>query len=440
MTSTYVVVDLGYGDSGKGTIVDAIARRCPTPPLVVRHNGGAQAGHNVHTSDGRHHTFSQFGAGTFVPGSRTLLSKHFILHPAGLLSELQHLREIGIEDADKRLLVDGRALVVTPFQQALNQLRELSRMRRHGTCGLGIGETVSDSLTSVAVRVRDLRDREYLREKLAWIQASKREEALSLGTLGLKKARAIRDMLDLNLDELTDSLLQIGSDLRILKPEEAEFQIRESEHVVFEGAQGVLLDEWHGFHPHTTWSTTTTKNANNLIAESGRVGPVRRIGVVRAYATRHGEGPFPTRDPGLQEELRDSHNVDTGWQGEFRVGWFDAPLTRYALEACGDVGELAVTCLDRMEGRERPLARIGTEYQVAWGGGEYPLRPQFQTGEAQLSRQRILGETLANGDFRPKFAEVPNSHLSDEIQNRLQLPVTIRSYGRTAEDKQWVEE
>src|SRR5512143_526912 len=111
--STQIVVDLGFGDAGKGTMVDALARRCSSPPLVVRYNGGAQAGHNVHTSDGRHHTFSQFSAATFVPGARTLLSEHMVLHPTGLLVENERLKSVGVTDALQRLVVDERALVIT---------------------------------------------------------------------------------------------------------------------------------------------------------------------------------------------------------------------------------------------------------------------------------------------------------------------------------------
>ena len=112
--------------------------------------------------------------------------------------------------------------------------------------------------------------------------------------------------------------------------------------VVFEGAQGVLLDEWHGFHPYTTWSTTTFANAETLLAETGQTAA--RLGVVRCYLTRHGPGPLVTEDPTL--ELADRHNARNQWQGRFRTGHFDAVALRYALEVAGGVDGIALTHLD----------------------------------------------------------------------------------------------
>ncbi|MGC5031423.1 adenylosuccinate synthetase, partial [Micromonospora sp. DT229] len=134
-----IVVDLGYGDAGKGTVVDWL---CATRPvqMVVRFNGGAQAAHNVVLPDGRHHTFAQFGAGTFHPGVWTHLSRHVVVDPLALAAEADHLAELGVPDALDRLTVDGEALLATPYHRAANRARELSRgADRHGSCGLGVG-------------------------------------------------------------------------------------------------------------------------------------------------------------------------------------------------------------------------------------------------------------------------------------------------------------
>ncbi len=144
----FVVVDLGFGDSGKGLLTDFLARRTGAS-VVVRYNGGAQAGHNVVTSDGRHHTFAQFGAGSFVPGVRTFLSRHVIVHPTALLFEGRALEEKGVGDVFSRLRVSEAARVITPFHQAANRLRELARGEaRHGSCGVGVGE-IGHALTDV---------------------------------------------------------------------------------------------------------------------------------------------------------------------------------------------------------------------------------------------------------------------------------------------------
>lgn len=452
MPSTSIVVDLGFGDAGKGTIVDALARRCSSPPLVVRYNGGAQAGHNVHTSDGRHHTFSQFGSATFVPGAFTLLSEHMIVHPTGLMRENDRLVEGGVKDALQRLLVHERALVITPYHQAANRLRERARGdARHGTCGIGVGETVGDSLDhpELALRVMHLRDRTALRRRMMAIRDYKRSQIAPL-LAGLDSADPDVALMEevRRVDEIVDAYADVGDQLHVLYAPEAAFQIRETEHVIFEGAQGVLLDEWHGFHPHTTWSTTTTKNAGALIEQSGRSGDVRTIGVVRAYATRHGQGPFPTHDAVLTRLLRETHNLDDGWQGAFRAGWFDVPLARYAKNLCTPpVTELAVTCLDRLASWV-PQWSICIGYDVPPESEErfvmelgYAHKPRSRA-PGDLAYQEQLGRDLlqCRPVMRQLGSPVTVAEYVDAIQTSLDLPISVMSFGPTAEDKRWTPE
>ena len=436
-SSTHIVVDLGFGDAGKGTMVDAIARRCSSPPFVVRHNGGAQAGHNVVTPDGRQHVFSQFGAATFVPGARTLLSKHFLLHPIGLVAEHEHLVSLGVTDALDRLFVDERALVITPFHQAMNRLREAARgPARHGTCGLGIGETVSDSLLAEGepIRASDLRDSSRLREKLVCVRNRKLR---AVEALLPKLSPANPDLALLRnpaaVEVTAQAFEDVGECLTYVTDEGAHGIIKLSRHLIFEGAQGVLLDEWHGFHPHTTWSTTTALNAENMIAEAGRTGPVTRLGVVRAYATRHGQGPFPSESLALTSILRDAHNGDDGWQGHFRCGWFDVPLTRYALACSPTIDALAVTCLDR-------LAEVPTWYVCDEHEGTPQLRPSPSSWPARSRLQHQEGLTRSLAKLMPRFVRVPNDPEGylRALRERLQIPIAVASFGPTAEDKRWL--
>src|SRR4051812_324807 len=167
--AAHLVVDLAYGDCGKGTIVDFLARRSPGDCTVVRFNGGPQAGHNVVTPDGRHHTFSQFGSGSFVPGVRTFLSRFMLIEPYALLKEAHHLQDLGVPDPLVRLTIDARCPIITPAHQAANRIRELSRGdAAHGTCGVGVGETVQDTLEhpDVILHAGDLGDQTIVREKL----------------------------------------------------------------------------------------------------------------------------------------------------------------------------------------------------------------------------------------------------------------------------------
>lgn len=349
------VLGLGFGDCGKGHFTDFLARgwRAHT---VVRFNGGGQAGHNVVLPDGRHHTFSQFGSATFQPGVVTVLARPVVVHPTALLLEAEHLRGCGVPDALARLCIDPHCRITTPFHQALGRLRELERgAKAHGTCGAGFGETVRHDLEFPAetLHMGDLSRPSLARKKVADLQCSLREaiaqkplpEAAdferqilfdpSVGERWLEQALRLPDLISpMSENPLADRLHRPGT-------------------VVFEGAQGILLDEWHGFHPHTTWSSTTPEAVEALAREAGHSARVRHFGVLRSYLTRHGPGPLPTEDPGL-DQLAEPHNSHDGWQGRFRRGHPDALLLKYALAVTGSLDGLLISHLDALS-PERPL-------------------------------------------------------------------------------------
>ncbi|MEE7548313.1 adenylosuccinate synthetase, partial [Xanthomonas sp. Kuri4-1] len=168
MTRYLSVLGLGFGDCGKGRFVDALCRQTGVH-TVVRFNGGAQAGHNVVLDDGRHHTFSQFAAGSFDPQVHSVLSQAVVVHPSALLVEAQVLAGQGVAAPLQRLWIDARCRVTTPYHQAAGRLREWVRgAQAHGTCGVGVGETVAQSLRdpAAALRYGDLRSRTVALEKL----------------------------------------------------------------------------------------------------------------------------------------------------------------------------------------------------------------------------------------------------------------------------------
>ncbi|MFL6237286.1 MAG: adenylosuccinate synthetase [Thermoanaerobaculia bacterium] len=345
----FLVVDLGFGDAGKGLLTDFLVRRTGAR-VVVRYNGGAQAGHNVVTPDGRHHTFAQLGSGSFVEGVRTFLSRHVVIHPTALLAEAAALAAKGVRDPLSRLRISEGALVITPFHQAAGRLRELARgAGRHGRCGVGVGETVGDALErpDEAVRAGDLRDPARLRPRLLQLRERKRREVEALA-LPAGEAAA-RELGVFAGDDLLDRWLagaaRLG-ELGLIAPDStlADWLAGDGA-AVFEGAQGVLLDEWAGFHPYTTWSRGTLDNAHELLAEAAPGAEVRRIGVLRSHAVRHGPGPLPTETAELRSAVRE-HNGFGEWQGAVRYGWLDAVLARYALDVVGSLDALALTHLD----------------------------------------------------------------------------------------------
>jgi adenylosuccinate synthase len=390
-----IVVDLGYGDAGKGTVVDWLCARGPYT-AVVRFNGGAQAAHNVVTADGRHHTFAQFGSGTFTPGVVTHLSRFVMVDPLALAAEADHLAAAGVGDALERLTVDRDALLTTPYHRAANRARETAV--RHGSCGMGIGETAAYALAfDDAPRVGDCRSPIALRRRLTRLRDRLFDE---LGPLDVPAVAdcaeafaAFAGRVRLTGDGFLAALLRRGP-------------------AVFEGAQGVLLDERFGFHPYTTWSRTTFANAAVLLAEAGTGG--RRLGVTRAYLTRHGPGPFVTEDPTLDRP--EPHNRHGRWQGAFRTGHLDAVALRYALEVCGGADELAVTHLDA------PAPLICTAYDIG---------DRITPATDLAGQERLTARLLA---ARPRYAEA-GPDPAETIERALGVPVTIRSYGPTAADK-----
>ncbi len=349
-----ILVDLGFGDAGKGLLTDALVRK-RNAGLVIRYNGGAQAGHNVHTADGRQHTFSQFGSGTFVPGVKTWLSQYVVLHPSALLLEGDLLAAKGERDAFSRLKIDPRAVVITPYHQAANRILELSRgERRHGSCGVGIGQAVRDSLAfpEESVRAGDLADEETLRQKLKAIRARKIDEIHYLLSLHLVNPEEFEDWAVFSDERIQTDWLQSISRVQALglvgSEDDLQSWLSATDEVIFEGAQGVLLDADHGFHPHTTWSDCTTRNARQLVEQWLPQAGVRTIGLTRAYMVRHGPGPLPTATRELFAAVTDD-NRSNAWQGGVRYGWFDPILLNYALAVNGPVDELAVTHLDVLE-------------------------------------------------------------------------------------------
>ena len=417
-----IVVDLGFGDAGKGGVVDHLCRSTDVH-TVVRFNGGAQAAHNVVAPDGRHHTFAQFGSGTLVPGVRTHLSRFMLVDPLALATEAAHLRTLGVADPFARLTVDRRALLTTPYHAAANRIRETARgADRHGSCGVGVGETAAYALDHPedAPTAGDCTGAARLLAVLTRLRDRLTADLGLSEPLGPPPAdcasafRAFAARTTLTDDSYLPRLLHANS-------------------LVFEGAQGVLLDEWHGFHPYTTWSTTTFANAETLLAEAGTgsgIAPALRLGVLRSYTTRHGPGPLVTEDPTLASTLPEPHNGHGRWQGAFRLGHFDAVAHRYALAACGGADALALTHLDA-PARFRYLSLCET-YDL--DGDDISTLPAAEPGD--LARQAALTTALLRA--RPGRTRTPGPGArawTEAVEAALDIPVLLTSHGPRSTDK-----
>ena len=439
------VLGLGFGDCGKGLFIDALTRRWGAH-TVVRFNGGAQAGHNVveRLPEGsvRHHTFSQFGAGTLVPGVRTVLAYPVVVHPTALLMEAKALAKIGIHSALERLLIDRECLVTTPFHQAAGRLREhLRAADAHGSCGVGVGETVGHALSYAdeALRYGELltvtvAEKTALLNKLEGIRRRFATELLP------SLAQARPDWVDyevavLSRDGIAERWLEqiaVITEQCIGHSADAIANVLSSPGcVLFEGAQGVLLDEWRGFHPHTTWSTINTKAIDTVAHHYGITSCIEHLGVMRSYLTRHGAGPLPTHDA-LLNDLSEPHNTGDSWQGAFRRGHPDAVLLRYALSAIGDLSGLLVSHMDvfdrvqSLRWCESYLCKDIDKFLVS----NITTLPLSERGD--LSHQSRLTKLLRSA--QPLYAESPirtSAELIERIACETSLPIRFTSSGNT---------
>ena len=440
MAKAYLVAGLGFGDEGKGSITDYLCRQHDVN-LVIRYNGGAQAGHNVVLPDGRHHCFSQFSSGTFVPDVETFLSRHMIVNPIYMYSEANHLQSLDVNAVWKRVIVEKLALVTNPFQVAANRLRELYRGGdRHGSCGMGVGETVQDSLNySDALRAGDLDDPELTKRKLKWSQERKLTELQELRRRDLSPKTALQADLEWAIlqnpyyaqDWANGFYRDWSRKVRSVDHTWLSKRIGSGGTFVFEGAQGVLLDENYGFHPHTTWSTTTFKNAHDLLEGIPGVEKIR-VGVIRTHMTRHGAGPFPTYDPEMT--LSGEHNTYGDWQQNFKVGPLDTMLTNYALKILGGVDLLALTHMNRQEKTVKVCRKYLTEsaedtamiYECPDVGSL--LSP---SRDSTLAWQEKLGGAVSRA--KPEYTQIPVEKLGSILADT--NGHVLYSYGPTYEDK-----
>lgn len=333
-----IIVGLGFGDETKGATASFLCAQRKVD-AVVRFSGGPQTLHHTVLEDGTLHGFSQFGSGTFseVP---TILSRFALVNPLNMIHEARSLEShLGYDPLHSLVMSENSPLITRVHRAANHKREELRGNARHGSCGQGIGETM-DYLTQFpedAPRVHDLLQPDVLIQKvekyLSWVEER-------LGALNVDSAQNI--VVEL-MKYIENRSFNIVSDDFI-----SGF-ISVSQSLVFEGTQGVLLDEWLGFHPHTTWATTTSENAFMLLHEAAVIDKPRVLGITRTYHTRHGYGPFPSEfasDYDWTHSYPELHNSAGQWQGAWRVGNLDLTLLDYAVRATGGIDGLVLSHCD----------------------------------------------------------------------------------------------
>jgi adenylosuccinate synthase len=345
-----VVIGSQWGDEGKGKIVDLLSAECD---IVARYQGGANAGHTIMWDD-KEFVLHLVPSGIFHEGVTCVIGNGVVIDPVAVLEEIRMIGELGYDVAG-RLLISHNAHLIMPWHKALDQAREKSRdAGAIGTTGRGIGPAYMDKFARTGIRVVDLLDRDVLRKKI---------------TTALEEKNAILKHIyggeQLDVDAIIDEYVEFDKQIDPYVTDTTQYLCRalaDGKRVLAEGAQGSLLDVDFGTYPYVT---SSHPNVGGCCTGLG-VPPTaidRVIGIVKAYTTRVGNGPFPTELKGeLGDELRKvGHEFGATTGRPRRTGWLDLVALRYTTMING-LTELAITKLDVLSGQDEIKVCVAYRY------------------------------------------------------------------------------
>ena len=421
-----VVIGAQWGDEGKGKITDLLSR---SADVVVRYQGGVNAGHTI-VVDGRVLKLHLIPSGILYQDTICLIGSGTVIDPRVMLEELDMLIENEIDISGLQLA--STAHVTMPYHRMLDQAMEQRRgERRIGTTGRGIGPTYADKSQRNGIRVIDLLDQQRLRERL---QAPLEEKN--------KLLKQIYGLAPLDPEPLIEEYLNYGKRLspHVVDCTRAIHKAAKArKNILFEGAQGTLLDLDHGTYPYVTSSNPVSGGA----CIGAGVGPTlidRVIGVAKAYTTRVGEGPFPTELQGsLNDQLCDrggEYGTTTGRRR--RCGWFDGVIGRYAVQVNG-LDCLAITKLDVLD--ELDEIRVCVAYEL-----DGQKIDHFPCSSEDFARCKPIFETLpgwqcSTADCR-RLEELPQTAMAylGFLADLMEVPIAIVSLGASRDQTIVVED
>lgn len=437
-----ILADLAFGDSGKGSWTSFLADRLGARAFV-RFNGGCQAGHRVVLADGFDHIYHTFSSGHHHADAITYLDSHVLVSPHEIVVEALDLKNKGVSNPLDRLVIHQQCPVVTPFHEAASKLRERHReltSKAHGSCGFGIGELMRmrDNDETV-LTINDCRSNSGIVDILESIRIQLLDslhEAVSFDYDSSDEAHTyIADLIDPTLSkDYAKFISQFITNVVITDDDYLIDLVRNQSHVVFEPAQGVLLDEVYGFYPYNTWSTTTTENAESALSLVNDLSPssIYRFGIIRSYMTRHGPGPKPTEDPSFGQELDEPSNFNNRWQKDFRRGPLDLPLIQYAVKVNPEEFDgILVSHMDHAlqlcnSDNKLPINRSYRE--IDSGRTLFKIRQMIQDPMSTSFTELISSLT-------PEIEEVFLSAFPEIISRYLNLPIAGLSYSAKCTDK-----
>ncbi|MBD1838397.1 adenylosuccinate synthase [Coleofasciculus sp. FACHB-64] len=421
-----VVIGAQWGDEGKGKITDLLSK---SADVVVRYQGGVNAGHTVVVED---QTFKLhlIPSGILYPDTECIIGCGTVIDPQVLIEELDQLEALKI--STRNLLISQNAHVTMPYHRLIDQASEERRgSYKIGTTGRGIGPTYADKSERTGIRVLDLMDTEGLREQVRWTIDYKNVILEKLYNLPPLDAEIVIEQYLGYAERLRPHI--VDSSLKIYDA------IGRRRNVLFEGAQGTLLDLDHGTYPYVTSSNPVAGGA----CVGAGVGPTmidRVIGVAKAYTTRVGEGPFPTEQNGSVGEMLCDRGAEFGTTTgrKRRCGWFDAVIGRYAVRING-LDCLAITKLDVLDELEE--INVCVAYEIDGDRTE-----DFPTNSRQFSRCQPVYKTLpgwkqSTADCRT-LEDLPQQALDylKFLAELMDVPIAIVSLGASRDQTIIVED
>lgn len=340
-----IVVGLGFGDEGKGITTDFLCSQNENS-LVVRFSGGQQCGHNVCIGN-KSHVHSNFGSGT-LRGLPSFFSEHCTFYPVTMFNEFKVLDQ---QNFCPKLYLHPLAKLTTPYDVIANRI--LERKNNHGSCGLGIGTTMKRAEIGFKLFAIDLANEKLLKIKLNGLRKYYEKQIEIVGK---------------DKDWLAEELENFHAFLPHLPIKIVDYNfLQYYEHIIFEGSQGIMLDQFHGIFPHVTFANTTCKNAIE-ICDKLNIKNREIFYVTRCYSTRHGIGWMPNNEKIKLINTDAEINVFNEHQKDFRVGEIDYDLVNYALKIdeiySGNAEKnLVVTCLDQRENFEFSYSKLTTKFK-----------------------------------------------------------------------------
>jgi len=413
-----LIVGTQWGDEGKAKVIDYL---CGSQDIVVRYQGGANAGHTVKV-DGKKYVFHLVPSGILYENVICVLGGGMVIDPSKLFEELDALEAQGI-DAKSRIRIADNAHLLLPYHKIIDAKREELATNKIGTTKRGIGVCYADKVNRWGIRLGELQSQSFFKDRLPLILKSKNEIL-----------HKVYDQEPIDIKQTTNDLHELGAKLKphmVNTPYYLNAELNSGKNVLLEGAQGTMLDLDYGTYPYVTSSNPTTGGS---LAGSGisfqHLEEV--IGITKAYTTRVGEGPFPTEDLGEDGKklAEKGHEFGSTTGRPRRCGWFDVEVIRHAARLNG-LTSLALTKLDVLD--EFDTIKVGVGYEL--NGQRLDYFPSYDVEDIKIIYEEFPGWNEPIHECR-KIKELPKNarKFIDSLEKFCRIPIDWISVGPGRKD------